>query len=128
MVQSLKAWQDLSAKYLIAPESVDQMCHRIFHRFCHHPLRIQPNIGWLFVPVPSLYRIMVSQHYSTTPAPLMNLLVIDHDLLDKVFYDIKGARLDWALEHVPPTALDGYFNRHPDSTKLTKRLEIDLGL
>jgi hypothetical protein len=62
------------------------------------------------------------------PAPLMQHFIDNPVQFDTLFKNLSGKRLTWALNNLPAKAVDGYFDRHPESDKLAARLEIQLGL
>ncbi|MDT8925123.1 hypothetical protein RBE51_20235 [Pseudomonas taiwanensis] len=127
-VCAIKSWGDLSTKYLKKPEPKGRIVARVLDQLVNHP-KFRPIIlDSLFLPFSSEDRSLKGERLNIDPAPLMNHFIDNPVLFDSVFKNLFGKRLAWALSHLPAKAIDGYFERHPKSDKLTTRLEIQLGL
>ena len=127
-VSALKTWKSLGDLYLKSPETPDKILQRVLDRLANHPKFHAPSLDHLFVPAASEHSTLRAEQYNLDTPTLLHHLVGDQSLFDGVFEKLRSRRLTWALENIPEDAVNAYFERHPQSDKLSTRLEIDLGL
>jgi len=127
-VCALKSWGDLSAQYLKNPEPKARIVERVLDRMANHPRFRTIKLDLLLAPKAHEFRSLRDHRFSMDPAPLMQHFIDNPVQFDTLFKNLSGKRLTWALNNLPAKAVDGYFDRHPESDKLAARLEIQLGL